>query len=123
MPGRPASGAGRPRPQRARLAGPVPSVGDAIWPLLGACDASTSVVLAPDPRGRPLALWRVIFTTTSPTDRPASGLVAAVSRSARMTGWPGSAWMWPMFPATLTARPISAVAHGQILCGAGQPSR
>ena len=61
-----------------------------------------------------------------PTDKPAnaaSGLVAAVSRSARITGRPGPAWMWPMFPATLTVRPVSAVAQGQIRCRAGQPSR
>jgi hypothetical protein len=96
------------------------------WPVLGVCGVSTSGLLVADPSGRLLAFWRVIFTTSSPTDRPANaamGLVAAVSRSARMTGWPGSAWMWPMFPATLTARPIRAVAQGQIRCRAGQPSR
>ena len=34
----------------------------------------------------------MIFSTKSPTLRPAnaaSGLVGAVSRSAKMTGWPG----------------------------------
>jgi hypothetical protein len=53
----------------------------------------------------------------------ATGLVAAVSRSARMTGWLGTGWMWPMFPATLTARPVSAVVQGQIRFLAAQPSR
>ena len=75
---------------------------------------------------RRAACWRVIFTTSSPTDRPAnaaSGLVAAVSRSVTLTGSPGPAWMWPTFPATLTARPVSAVAHGQTRCRAGQASR
>src|SRR5215469_972396 len=70
-----------------------------------ACPASTSAA-GTGPRAGAHARWRVIFTTSSPTDRPAnaaSGLVAAVSRSARMTGWPGMAWMWPMLPATLTA--------------------
>jgi hypothetical protein len=69
-------------------------VDDATWLALDGRGASTSVVLAPDLCGWLLALWRVIFTTSRPTDRPAnaaSGLVAAVSRSARMTGWPGSA--------------------------------
>jgi hypothetical protein len=69
--------------------------------------------------------WRVIFRTSRPMARPANaqiGLVAAVRRSARITGWPGAGWMWPMFPATLTPRPIRAVAHGQIRCRAGQPS-
>ena len=70
--------------------------------------------------------WRVIFTTSRPTDRPAnaaSGLVAAVRRSARVTGAPGMAWMWPTLPATLTARPVRAVAQGQMRWRAGQASR
>ncbi len=71
--------------------------------------------------------WRrVIFRTSRPTASPANaaiGLVAAVRRSARMTGWPGSGWMWPMFPAMLTVRPVSAVAQGQTRCRGGQPSR
>jgi hypothetical protein len=55
----------------------------------GARAASISVALASDPCGRLLARWRVIFSTSSPTDRPANaaiGLVAAVSRSATITG-------------------------------------
>jgi hypothetical protein len=55
--------------------------------------------------------------------KAARGLVAAVSRSAVMTAWPGRAWMWPMFLAMLTARPVMAVAQGQIRCRAGHPSR
>ncbi len=65
----------------------------------------------------------VIFRTSRPTASPANaaiGLVAAVRRSARMTGWPGPAWMWPMFPAMLTIRPVSAVAQGQADAG-GDP--
>ena len=42
---------------------------------------------------------------------------------AYLDGWPARQRMWPMFPATLTASPVSAVAHGQARCRAGQPSR
>jgi hypothetical protein len=65
---------------------------------------------------RTLARWRVIVRSR-PMARPASaaiGLVAAVSRSARMTGRRGRAWMRPMFPAAPTARLIRVVAHRQI---------
>src|SRR5215831_12348772 len=68
--------------------------------------------------------WRVIFSTSRPTARPANaarGLVAAVSRSVRVTGWPGPGWMWPTFPATLTIRPVSAVADGQEHVDLGGP--
>jgi hypothetical protein len=64
--------------------------------------------------------------TNSPTVKPAnaaSGLVAAVIRSVKLTGCPATGWMCPMFPATLTTSPTSAVTHGHTRCRTGQPSR
>jgi len=72
----------------------------------------------PAPCAVAFACWRVIFSTSSPMASPANaaiGLVAAVIRSARMTGRPGWAWMWPMLLARLSGStfPDAATARAR----------
>jgi hypothetical protein len=54
--------------------------------------------------------------------RPANAairLVAAVIRSARITGWPGCCWMWPMFPTMMIIRKKNGHPNWRVMLAGG----